>query len=139
MGSNQTKQIKEKSQNVLKLERKRTDSLDFNSLNKELDNKSIELLIEITPDVDYNERKKSVDWFVKELEKINTKVTVSYKVLHTKQEEFYVYVVRDLERKIIFSNSESHKDTVTGSLLNKKNYFLILMNIVEFLKTKPLL
>jgi hypothetical protein len=109
---------------------------------KKLERRLVELLkndylciiIELSPDDDYHKRKQSAHWMTQKLIKINCKLNVIHKILHYKKGEFYIYIEKNLERKIIFSNSTSHVDTVNGTLVNKKNYSLILSNIIKFLK-----
>jgi hypothetical protein len=139
MGQKNAKIIEkvEKSETAKQIERKRSACLDITSLHDKLRGGDVELLIEITPDLDYAERKKSVEWFSKELGKINCTVNVNYRSLHQGRGEFYVHAVKNYERKVVFSNSDSFQDAVSGSLICKKNYYMILLNIVEFLETKP--
>jgi hypothetical protein len=106
---------------------------------EKLKGESINILIEISPDNDYFERLKSVEWFVDNLNREGCKATLeNVKVLHRKKGEFYINIVdpEKKEKKIVFSSSDSHVDVVTGSLVNKKNYYLILNNIVEYLDKK---
>jgi hypothetical protein len=100
---------------------------------KKLRTKHIRLSVEISPDDKFEQRKKSVEWFIEKLRTEHCNVEAEFKTLHKKNEEFYVCIKRESQKKIVFSLEDSHVDTVTGSLVNKKNYSLILNNIVEFL------
>lgn len=114
--------------------RTRSNSINY-SLSESLHGKDLNITIEISPDEDYYSRVKSTEWFIRELKKSYVNLNVNYKMLHTNKGEFYIYVQREHERKIIFSSSQSYLDTVTGSLINKKNYCLIMNNLINFLNT----
>lgn len=114
--------------------RKRSNGSNSSALVDKLQDVTLRITIELSTDIDYQERCRSIDWFVEELKKVNCNTVVTYKLLHNKKGEFYVYVHKEKSKKIVMSNSNSHIDAVTGNFINKRNFYLILENATNFLE-----
>ena len=100
---------------------------------EKLNGLNLDITIEISSNIDLNEKKKSIDWFINELKFFKCSVNVNYKVLHNKRNEFLLYVHKDNIKKIILSNASCHLDAINGQLINRKNLNSILENILAFL------
>ncbi len=98
-----------------------------------LKGKKLTFVIEISPDSDLEKRKSSCEWFFEQLKIEKCQYSSTYKMLHRKNGEFYVYIINGLNKKIIFSSSDSHRDAVNGNLISRKNYLNVIENIVRFL------
>jgi hypothetical protein len=140
MGSSSSCYSTRKSRNNLSLNsdpsysRKQSESFNTSVLLDKLKDKTLNFQIEISPDDQYQNRKNSAEWFFEKLESETIHSNTSYKVMHRNRDNFCVYLVNGYNKKIIFSSSESHIDAVTGSIINRKNYYMILNNIVDFVE-----
>lgn len=101
-----------------------------------LEGEKLDFLIEISNDNFFDNKKKSVEWLVNKLSQEKCQTTVIYRTLHRSSGEFFVYLIRGHNRKVIFSSCDYHVDSVKGDFISRKNYLMILDCIVQFLEVK---
>jgi hypothetical protein len=93
----------------------------------------LKFIVELYPDHD---ALLSLDWFFKQLDAEGLAYEKIVKFIHKCNGLFCLSLECGNERKIIFSNSDSHLDCVRAKLITEKNFLLILNNLLQFLELK---